>query len=127
MEELIYVKRDKSAQIKVSRNALMRLEIKYNRFCFNRLGAEVLGVKEKDGLMFAFNKKEKRAYIVKDNEEDAFFLHKKDEFVLKLQSKALALFFIETFDLLEKGGATFTFIIEKECAKKGYHEVKLNN
>jgi hypothetical protein len=99
MTDLILVRRTNGRFAR--KKASIKLEIIGNRFIINNQLADNLKLKHEDGVMFGFNYKEKKAYLFKDDEPDAFILRTKsvNDSNLRFTSKDLASHFINCFDL----------------------------
>lgn len=120
MEELIIVRRINGYFLR--KIPTLKLELKGNRFTLCRKAQYNTGLKHDDGVMFGFNYKQKKAYIFKDNEPDAFILRKKSvkDNGLRFTSKDLANHFIDCFELdLEKSSYFFT-VAEKPNDKGAF-------
>jgi len=119
MEELTIVRRINGRFTRKIPN--LKLEIKGCRFILNLKAQENTKLKEDDGVMFGFNYKQKKAYIFKDDEPDAFLLRTKsaNNKGLRFASKDLANHFIDCFDLdFEKN--SYFFKVAEKPNDKGY-------
>ncbi|MCE9537725.1 MAG: hypothetical protein K8R85_00685 [Bacteroidetes bacterium] len=125
MEDIIFVKRSSHSQLRTFKKAVIKLELKNGRFIISDVVAKALEVDNNDGLMFCFNQKAKTAFVLKDNEDDAFKLSRKDPHTLRFSSKNLMQFFDDTFGLLETGKSSFVFSVELQPNEKGLHKVAL--
>lgn len=125
MEEIIFVKRSSHSQLRTFKKPVIKLELKNSRFIISNIVAKALKVDDNDGLMFGFNQKAKTAYVIKDDEDDAFKLSRKDPHTLRFSSKDLMNFFDDTFDLLETGRSSFVFSVDLTPNEKGLHRVCL--
>jgi hypothetical protein len=125
MEEIIFVKRSSHAQLRTFKKPVIKLELKNSRFIVSDIVAKALNVDDNDGLMFGFNKKAKTAYVLKDDEDDAFILKRKDPHTLRFSSKDLMQFFDDTFELLETGKSSFVFNVDLKPNEKGLFRVLL--
>jgi hypothetical protein len=125
MEEIIFVKRSSHAQLRTFKKPVIKLELKNSRFIVSDIVAKALNVDDNDGLMFGFNKKAKTAYLLKDDEDDAFILKRKDPHTLRFSSKDLMQFFDDTFELLETGKSSFVFNVNLKPNEKGLHKVSV--
>jgi len=125
MENIIFVKRTQYCQLRTNKNPVIKLELKNARFIVSDIVAKILKVDNNDGLMFGFNQKEKTAYVLKDDEADAFILKRKDAHSLRFSSRDLMQYFDDTFGLLESGKSSFLFKIDKKGNNKGLHKIYL--
>ena len=125
MEEIIFVKRSSHSQLRTFKKPVIKLELKNGRFIVSDIVAKALNVDDNDGLMFGFNQKEKRAFVLKDDEDDAFILKRKDAHTLRFSSKDLMNFFDDTFELLETGKSSFIFNVDLKPNEKGLYRVSL--
>lgn len=125
MEDIIFVKRSSHSQLRTFKKPVIKLEIKNGRFIVSDIVAKALSVDDNDGLMFGFNRAAKTAYVLKDNEDDAFKLHRKDPYTLRFSSKDLMQFFDDTFGLLKTGKSSFLFSVDLQANDKGLHRVSL--
>jgi|GEM_PF-1977038 len=126
MEDIIFVKRSSHSQLRTIKKPVIRMEIKNGRFVVSDIVAKALSVDDNDGLMFVFNRGAKTAYVLKDDEDDAFKLSRKDSHSLRFSSKDLMQFFDDTFGLLETGKSSFVFSVDLQANAKGWHGVSLN-
>lgn len=125
MEEIIFVKRSSHSQLRTFKKPVIKLELKNGRFIVSDIVAKALNVDDNDGLMFGFNQKAKTAYVLKDDEDDAFILKRKDPHTLRFSSKDLMQFFDDTFDLLETGKSSFVFNVDLKPNEKGLFRVSV--
>ena len=125
MEEIIFIKRNFHSQLRTFKNPVIKLELKNGRFIVSDIVAKALNVDHNDGLMFGFNQKAKTAYVIKDNEDDAFKLSRKDSHTLRFTSKDLMNFFDDTFGLLETGKSSFIFSVDLKANERGLHAIFL--
>ena len=125
MEEIKFVKRSSHSQLRTFKKPVIKLELKKGRFIVSDIVAKALKVDDNNGLMFGFNQKAKTAYVVKDDEDDAFKLIRRDRHTLRFTSKDLMSFFDDTFNLLETGKSSFVFSVDLSPNEKGLHRVSL--
>ena len=126
LTQLVFVKRTKHISLKnISKNPMLTLNCHQSRFSINQSLASLLQVDSNDGLMFAFNKKEKIGYIMKKNEIDSFIIKRRDKNYLRFSAKDLKLFFIEVFDLTEKKKGSYYFIVDEIQNNKKMFQFKL--
>jgi hypothetical protein len=123
MQEITFVKRSSHSQLRTFKKPVIKLELKNGRFIVSDIVAKALNVDDNDGLMFGFNQKAKTAYVLKDDEDDAFILKRKDPHTLRFTSKDLMNFFDDTFDLLETGKSSFFFNVDLKPNEKGLFRV----
>jgi hypothetical protein len=125
MEEIVFVKRSSHSQLRTFKKPVIKLELKNGRFIVSDIVAKALKVDENDGLMFGFNQKAKTAYVLKDDEDDAFILKRKDPHTLRFTSKDLMQFFEDTFQLLETGKSSFIFNVDLKPNEKGLYRISV--
>jgi len=125
MEEIVFVKRSSYAQLRTFKKPVIKLDLKNSRFIVSDVVAKALKVDENDGLMFGFNQKAKTAYVLKDDEDDAFILKRKDPHTLRFTSKDLMQFFEDTFGLLETGKPSFIFTVDLKPNEKGLYRLSV--
>lgn len=125
MEELIFVRRTTHSQLKTFGKPVLKLEYINGRFILSQKAASVLKVDNEDGVMFGFNQKAKTAYIMKDIEDDAFILKRKDQNTLRFTSKDLRQYFVDTFNLIDTGKTVFLFDVLPEPNDRGHFELTL--
>lgn len=71
-----------------------------NYFTFSYKAKDLLDINAGDGVMFAFNFKEKKAFVFKEDDEDSFKLNKiQNRNILRFGSKELADYFNKCFCL----------------------------
>lgn len=123
IEDLVIVKRTTKSN---RHKPILTLQLNGNRFIFNYKVVDKIGLKSNEGVMFGFNFKEQTAYILKDDEDDAFILKQKgkDDRGLRFASKALAKYFINCFKLKTDNKGIYQFDI-KEKNKKGGYQISL--
>jgi len=127
MEEITFIKRKTHTRMSSFKNPILKVELPNGRFLLSRTLAKQLGVKANDGLMFGFNQKQKTAYVVKDDEHDAFKIRENDATTYRFTSRPLARFFDETFDLLETGKSFFIFTVDSNPDKRGLYRLRAGN
>jgi len=125
MNDIVFVKRSSHSQLRTFKKPVIKLELKNGRFIVSDIVAKILNVDAEDGLMFGFNQKAKTAYVLKDNEDDAFILKRKDPHTLRFSSKDLMNYFDDTFSLLESGKSSFIFIVDLQGNSKQMHQLYL--
>jgi len=123
MSEIEVIRRDRSH--KTEKPLTMRIEVMGSRFGFNKRVANLLNVELGGGVMFAFNKKNKTAFICKDNEIDAFKLRRKNKTMFSFSSNDLFDHFDEVFQLLEKVEVSYCFNVSANPNDKGMHQLLL--
>lgn len=103
-----WVRRTQKSGVHMYNEPCLKLGLPDGRVLISRKAAEILEITVNDGLMFGFNQKEKRAYVIKDDEPDAFIVRrKKDEYTYRFTSKDLARYFSDTFSLGFEGDHLF--------------------
>ena len=125
MNDIVFVKRSSHSQLRTFKKPVIKLELKNGRFIVSDIVAKILNVDDQDGLMFGFNQKAKTAYVLKDDEDDAFILKRKDPHTLRFSSKDLMNYFDDTFNLLESGKSSFIFIVDLQGNSKQMHQLSL--
>lgn len=125
MNDIVFIKRSSHSQLRTFKKPVIKLELKNGRFIVSDIVAKILNVDDEDGLMFGFNQKAKTAYVLKDNEDDAFILKRKDPHTLRFSSKDLMHYFDDTFNLLESGKSSFIFIVDLQCNSKQMYQLSL--
>lgn len=100
----------------------IKIEMPRGTFVIFKKVAELLCAKNRDAVMFAFNRKDKCAYIYKEEpEEDSYFLGNTGRDYYRFTSKELMLFFIDFFGI-ESGKAAY-FDVEETPNEKGMFKV----
>ena len=102
MEEIFEFRRQRSTKGQWMSHELPRIKIELPRgtFVIFKKVAELLDAVQRDAVMFAFNKKEKCAYIYKEEpEEDSYYLGNAGREYYRFTSKELMLFFIDFFGI----------------------------
>lgn len=132
MEELLYVRRINGRFRRTNgpfrRNPpTLKLEINDNRFILSEKAQENTKLKNDDGVMFGFNYKQKKAYMFKDDEPDAFLLRAKSVKYngLRFTSKDLANHFIDCFNI-DMDKSTYFFSVADKPNEKGAFLIELN-
>jgi hypothetical protein len=93
------------------------------KFSLTKVAADAIGVGNRDGIMFIFNEKEGKAYIMKDEEDDAFVISQKGN-LYRFSSKELFDFFDKTFKLYETDKRSYVFKVDTEPVN-GRHSIHL--
>jgi predicted transcriptional regulator len=125
MENYVIVRRKRASNAKAYNYPILKVHIEHGRFTLSKKAAELIQVQNDSGLMFAFNQKEKRALLFKDDEIDSYILRQKQqEQTLRFTCKDLSTFFIDTFDLTEYNIKLFTFEV-LPADEKGNHQLIL--
>lgn len=122
MEDLIIFRRQRATKGQWMSHELPRIKIEMPRgtFVIFKKVAELLNAKQRDAVMFAFNKKDKCGYIYKEEpEEDSYFLGNSGRGYYRFTSKELMLFFIDFFDIEHQKAAYF--VLDKEPNEKGMY------
>jgi hypothetical protein len=124
MEEIVFVKRtNKTGNCRTYNSPIIKLECPTGRFLISQKLADILNVDNDNGLMFGFNQKNKTAFVIKDDEPDAFILRRKDNHSLRFTSKDLQMYFIDTFEILESGKSTFYFNVSITPNERGLYSI----
>jgi hypothetical protein len=124
-DDFIIVKRSRPASSVSYNYPAIRLEFPSGRFLLNKLAVEALKAEQGDGIMFIFNRKEKTAYVVKDDEPDAFIIRQKlSESCYRFCSKDLAGHFASVFRLEQSERQSIIFTVETRPNEKGWHAIK---
>jgi hypothetical protein len=98
MDELIIVKRTRNNNQFMSHKPLLKISDD-GRHHFSNSVVEILRVKHGDGVMFAFNNKEGKGYIFKDEDPEAFIVKcKSHERIFRFCAKHLITFFEKAFN-----------------------------
>jgi len=110
MEDLIIFRRQRATKGQWMSHELPRIKIEMPRgtFVIFKKVAELLNAKQRDAVMFAFNKKDNCGYIYKEEpEEDSYFLGNSGRDYYRFTSKELMLFFIDFFNIENQKAAYF--------------------
>ena len=124
MEDLIIFRRQRSTKGQWMSHDIPRIKIEMPRgtFVIFKKVADLLCAKNKDAVMFAFNRKDTCAYIYKEEpEEDSYFLGNAGREYYRFTSKELMLFFIDFFEI--EGGKAAYFDVEETPNEKGMFKV----
>lgn len=124
MNDIIIFKRSRSSRGQVLSRDIPRIKIEYKRgtFVVFKKVADLLGAGNRTAIMFGFNKKEKCAYIFKeDPSEDSFFLVNSGRNYYRFTSKELRNFFYDHFELEE--GKTSYFNVDSTPNNKGWFRI----
>jgi hypothetical protein len=125
MEELIFVRRTLPKITRQIEKPFLKIQLKGNRFLVSKAMMDAIGADENDGLMFAFNKKGKVAYVSKENEEDSFRPKIRGNNFFRFTSKDLMAFFESTFSISRNDNNTVFFYIEESANERGLHKISL--
>ena len=124
MEDLIIFRRQRATKGQWMSHELPRIKIEMPRgtFVIFKKVAELLNAKQRDAVMFAFNKKDNCGYIYKEEpEEDSYFLGNSGRDYYRFTSKELMLFFIDFFNI-ENQKAVY-FDVSETPNEKGMFKV----
>lgn len=124
MEDLIIFRRQRSTKGQWMSHEAPRIKFDTTRgaFVVFKKTADLLKAGHRDAVMFAFNKKDKCAYIFKeDPEEDSYYLSSSGREYYRFTSKELMLFFVEFFDIKNEGSVYFD--VESTPNEKGMFKV----
>lgn len=117
MKNLIIVRRVRNiGNNRLYNQPILKLEFPQGRFILSKVACTNIGIKQDDGLMFGFNRSEKKAYLFKDDEPDSFRVRIKDKASMRLTSKDLMVHFIECFKLEMNTPAYF--LVSKKADEK---------
>ena len=109
MEDLIIFRRQRATKGQWMSHELPRIKIEMPRgtFVVFKKVADLLKAGNRDAVMFAFNKKDKCAYIYKEEpEEDSYYLSNSGREYYRFTSKELMHYFIDFFKV-EKEKAVY--------------------
>jgi hypothetical protein len=126
MEELIEFRRTRSTkgQWVCHSGTYFKIEVQRGTFVIFEKLAALLGVKDKDCVMFSFNKKEQYGYIYKEEpEEDSYYLGNSGRAYYRFTSKELMAFFDEIFDLPNNNAVYFK--VSETPNEKGWYKFTL--
>ena len=126
MEELIIYRRKRGTkgQWMSHEKPRIKIEIPRGTFVIFKKTAEILGAGNRDAVMFAFNKKDKCAYIYKeDPEDDSYFLGNSGRAYYRFTSKNLMNFFLEIFEIESENHLYFD--VEEKPNDKGMFKMIL--
>jgi hypothetical protein len=124
MEDLIIFRRQRATKGQwISYDLpLIKIEMPRGTFAVFKKVANLLKADNRDAIMFAFNKKDKCAYIYKEEpEEDSYYLSNSGREYYRFTSKEEMLFFIDFFEI-EKEKAVY-FDVNSTPNEKGMFKV----
>lgn len=110
MDEIIEFRRTRGTkgQWKSHEKPCIKIELSRGTFVIFKKVADLLNAKARDAVMFAFNKKDKCAYIYKEEpEEDSYYLGSSGREYYRFTSKELMVFFIDFFEIEKEKVAYF--------------------
>jgi len=119
------VRRTSHRQMNYIKDASLKIYLKNGRVSLTQKTCNILNVKDNEGVMFGFNKKEKSAYIIKDTEPDAFIIHQRDKNTFRFCSKELIGWFDEVYELSKTSVLSFSFNIDEQPNEKGMYKLIL--
>ncbi len=125
MEDLIIFRRRRATNGQWRGHELPRIKIEMPRgtFVVFKKVADLLKAGHRDAVMFAFNKKDKCAYIYKEEpQEDSYYLSNSGRGNYRFISKELMLFFIEFFEIEKEEKAVY-FDIDSTPNEKGMFKI----
>lgn len=125
MDELIIVKRSRNNNQFMSHKPLLKIS-EDGRHHFSNRVVEILRVKDGEGVMFAFNNKEGKGYIFKDDDPEAFIVRTKShERIFRFCAKHLITFFESAFKSKVVDFQLFT-VSSDPVVKNGQQMFELN-
>ena len=119
------VRRTSHRQMNYIKDASLKIHLRNGRVSLTQKTCNILNVKDNEGVMFGFNKKEKSAYIIKDTEPDAFIIHQRDKNTFRFCCKELIGWFDEVYELSKTGVLSFSFNIDEQPNEKGMYKLIL--
>lgn len=127
LNKIELVRRRRNSSSRAYNKPLVKLELPSGRFLLSQKLADILKVDQDDGVMFGFNQKSKTAYILKDDEPDAYILRRKSKNSLRFCSKDLQNYFVNTFDISNVEKKVFYFEASSKANDKGMLPLTLND
>lgn len=127
-EDIVIFRRQRSSKGQLLSHELPRIKIEMYRgtFVIFKKVASLLGAGNRDAIMFAFNKKDKCAYVFKeDPAEDSYYLSNSGRAYYRFTSKDLMLFFVEIFDL-DINEKNVYFDVDPKPDNRGWFKITLN-
>lgn len=120
LDDILFVKRKSAfSGCRTYHKPVIKCARKGGRFIISDTLAKLLNVDDGNGLMFGFNRNSGTGYVVRDDEDDAFILKRKDRFCLRFTSKDLLEHFIKTFKLDEEWINSYYFLVNEKPNDKG--------
>ena len=123
--DLILVRRTTPSMYRTQKIPLIGMNVYTGKFIMTEAAANIIGIKERAGVMFGFNKAAKTAYIILDNEPDAFIVTRKDKLRYRFCSTIVRNYMIDVFDLKRLNRTTYYFNVAEKPNKKGFFEITL--
>lgn len=123
--DLTLVRRTTPAMYRTQDIPLIGMYVMNGKFILTKAAINLIGIKDRGGIMFGFNKAERTAYVTLDNEPDAFMVTRKDEYRYRFCSIVLRDFFMDVFDLKRVRRTIYYFDISKQPNEKGFHQITL--
>jgi len=114
MEELIEFRRNRNTrgQWKCNVNPYVKLELPRGQFVFFKNTMDLMEFKHNTAVMFKFNRKDKCAYVFKEEpQDDSYYLRDNSRGYSRFTCKELMLFFCEIFDIKDENN--IYFLVEK--------------
>lgn len=130
MEQIENIEIVKNVKRSANKDFTFTAGIKTNAFNLSESLIQKLGYKNQKevGLLFGFDKKDKKGYILKSHDEQNYVAkHNPSRKIYSFTSKPLFNKLCETFDLLnvENDNYTFCFVINKKPVFDNYYEFEL--
>jgi len=120
-EELNFVGRYTHAQTRTYKQPVIKFDLKYHRVTISQKAADILGVKEGDGIIFAFGK-DNKVFVRKHNDEDAYILRRKNAYSFTFSAKTLIKSLIKAINRAETDKSPFIFNMKKPDTN-GLHQL----
>jgi|688.fasta_scaffold1685084_1 hypothetical protein len=125
-DQLIFVRRkNRTTNHKTYNSAVIKMECPSGRFVISQKMATLLNVDNDDGLMFAFNKTKRKAYVCVDNDCDAFILRRKNKNSLRFSACDLMTYFCDVYSIDMKNSQTYHFKISNISNDNKMHLLEL--
>jgi hypothetical protein len=110
MEELIEYRRQRgtSGQWKSHEMPVVKMTTDKGEFVFFKKTMELIGANHNEAIMFKFNRKDKCAYVYKEEpQDDSYYLRYNKREYSRFTSKDLMLFFCEIFSIEDEKNVYF--------------------
>ena len=100
MEDIIIFRRKSCNAIQKNEENVFKMQLPRGCFIFYESIIKALELEENGAVMFAFDYKNKKAYIYKEEKQiDSYILSKKEKTYMRFTSKQLMIFIEEFFDI----------------------------
>jgi len=126
MEDIIIFRRKSCNSIQKNEVNTFKMQLPRGCFVFYESIINTLKLEEKGAVMFAFDNKNKKAYVYKEEpQKDSYILGSKEKTYMRFTSKQLMIFIEEFFDISDLSNSLF--ILNGNIINDNWYEFNYKN